>query len=180
MTSIEYELTVSAETPDFVIEGELFEIPVVLANNMNVDFPGIHTGVRFSWPSIPQPYSVYEPIDAEVIPAGESRPYIVRTTPPTSGYTMLLMRLDRPANDGNQVNFLLLDGRPLTSEGQPFAAVRVKSQLEILQERLIEVINTNSDATDKLTTRLTYLTIGVTLFIALIEIVLPIFYKLSN
>ena len=64
MTQTEYELTVHAEIPQFVIEGELFEIPVVLTNNSTNDFPGIHTGVYFSWPSITQRYSVYESIDA--------------------------------------------------------------------------------------------------------------------
>ena len=137
----QYRLSIYAETPKRVVEGELFEIVYEVKNIGKNRFPGGIIQVLVSWASLGPHVTVIHDIEIkEPLDPDETFEFKVEETPLADGYTMFQPEMMRnqvmlPVGD---ILLFLRDGRRIVGN-MIFGAVRARSHEEIFQEEAVIV-----------------------------------------
>lgn len=142
-----HELTISARTPETVVEGERFELIFHFKNRGQTVFPGGAINILVSWPALGPNAAVSFPIDInKPLSPNDIFEYSKEETPLVAGYTFFKvifsglthnMQSFVPVQNGN-VFLFLEDGRQITPN-LIFGAVRAKSHEEIYSKEEVDV-----------------------------------------
>ena len=137
-----YKLSIRAQTPDTVVEGELFEIVYHIKNVGNNTFPGGIVPIRVSWANLGPNSFVTQTVDInKPLNPNDTFVFRVKETPMAAGYTLFQPIMGTgnvvPLPAGNVLLFLV-DGRQIV-DGMIFGAVRARSHEEIFQEEAVVV-----------------------------------------
>jgi len=138
-----YELSIRAETPKTVVEGEPFEVTYHIKNVGTTVFPGGTIGVRVSWANLAPTNFVTHPININrPLPPNDSFAVSKTETPLAAGYTMFTIFFTKNTNSihvsGGRIHIYLEDRRRIV-QGMLFGAVRAKSHEEIYQREELQV-----------------------------------------
>ncbi len=142
-----YELTISAQTPETVIEGEPFETIFRVKNKGQNDFPGGTISIIVSWPALgPNATVVFPIVVNKPLAPGDSFEYARKETPLIAGYTFFNVAFS--VMQGTKTDLIYFpkgvirmfheDGRQLT-RNFIFGAVRAKSHEEIYSKQEVDV-----------------------------------------
>lgn len=138
-----FNLSIRAETPKTVAEGEPFKVTYHVRNIGTTVFPGGTIGVRVSWANLAPTNFVTHPININrPLPPNDSFTVSKTETPLAAGYTMFTIFFTKNTNSiqvsGGRIHIYLEDRRRIV-QGMLFGAVRAKSHEEIYQREELQV-----------------------------------------